>query len=138
MSEEQCNPLDLFCLGGNAAGDWIGTAVGNAIENLAQAVLEGLSQMVTGLSVFWTEMPVLNLTTADGVTPTSSVAFLRDGLGDWTAALAVLAVIVGGVRLVWEQRGAPVRDLVRSLLTLSLVSGMGLGVIAFLVIAADG
>jgi hypothetical protein len=55
----------------------------------------------------------------------------------WTLALAVLAVILGGIRMIWEQRGAPLKDLLRSLLTLTLVSGLGLGVISILVIAAD-
>ncbi|MFP5367811.1 MAG: hypothetical protein ACLGIS_13385, partial [Actinomycetes bacterium] len=50
---------------------------------------------------------------------------------------AVLAVILGGIRMIWEQRGAPLKDLLRSLLTLTLVSGLGLGVISILVIAAD-
>ncbi|SDR30954.1 hypothetical protein [Arthrobacter crystallopoietes] len=52
-------------------------------------------------------------------------------------SLAVLSVIIGGTRMVWEQRGAPLKDLLRSLLTLTLVSGMGLAVIAILVEAAD-
>ena len=39
--------------------------------------------------------------------------------------------------MIWEQRGAPLKDLLRSLLTLTLVSGLGLGVISILVIAAD-
>ncbi|MCQ6270939.1 hypothetical protein M8J71_10640 [Pseudarthrobacter sp. R1] len=55
----------------------------------------------------------------------------------WTLTLAVLAVIMGGIRMIWEQRGAPLKDLLRSLLTLTLVSGLGLGVISILVIAAD-
>jgi hypothetical protein len=55
----------------------------------------------------------------------------------WTLALAVFAVILGGIRMIWEQRGAPLKDLLRSLLTLALVSGLGLGVISILVIAAD-
>lgn len=82
-------------------------------------------------------MPTSNLTVAGGeASPT--VAFLQNGLWYWTAALAVLGVIVGGSRMVWEQRGAPIRELVRSLLTLTLVSGMGLAVIAFLIVASDG
>ncbi|MFD2362732.1 MULTISPECIES: hypothetical protein [unclassified Arthrobacter] len=55
----------------------------------------------------------------------------------WTLALAVLAVILGGIRMIWEQRGAPLKDLLRSLLTLTLVSAIGLGTISILVIAAD-
>ncbi|BAS18363.1 protein involved in conjugation with cellular fusion (plasmid) [Arthrobacter sp. Hiyo8] len=55
----------------------------------------------------------------------------------WTLTLAVLAVILGGIRMIWEQRGAPLKDLLRSLITLALVTGLGLGVISILVIAAD-
>ncbi|WP_253905836.1 hypothetical protein [Arthrobacter sp. H5] len=139
MDEEKvCLPLDLMCQGGGLAGDWIGNAVGDGIENLARAITFALSQIVTTLSTFWVDMPTSNLTTNDGVTGSPTVAFLQDGLWYWTAALAVLAVIVGGTRMVWEQRGAPIRELVRSLLTLTLVSGMGLAVIAFLIVAADG
>ncbi|SDI70283.1 hypothetical protein SAMN04488693_11925 [Arthrobacter subterraneus] len=132
--EEDCGFLEFGC----AAEEWVGTAVGDAIENLARAVAESLSQVVITLSTFWVDMPTSNLTTNDGVTGSPTVSFLQDGLWYWTAALAVLAVIVGGSRLMWEQRGAPIRELVRSLLTLTLVSGMGLAVIAFLIVASDG
>ncbi|WP_051317569.1 hypothetical protein, partial [Arthrobacter sp. CAL618] len=82
-------------------------------------------------------MPTSNLTTVGGeASPT--VAFLLSGLWYWTAALAVLGVIIGGTRMVWEQRGSHIRELLRSLLTLTLVSGMGLAVIAFLIVASDG
>lgn len=115
----------------------VGAAVGGAIEDLAQSISQALSEIVLTLATFWVDLPTSNLT-SDGVNPTPTVAFLQDGLWYWTAALAVLAVIVGGSRMVWEQRGAPIRELIRSLLTLTLVSGMGLAVIAFLIVAADG
>jgi len=93
--------------------------------------------MVTTLSTFWVSMPTANLTTDDGTTASGPVSFLQNGLGTWTLTLAVLAVILGGIRTVWEQRGGPLKDMLRSLLTLTLVSGLGLGVIAILVVAAD-
>lgn len=111
--------------------------VGGAIEDLAQAISQALSEMVITLSTFWVDMPTSNLTTVGGeASPT--VAFLQSGLWYWTAALAVLGVIIGGTRMVWEQRGSHIRELLRSLLTLTLVSGMGLAVIAFLIVASDG
>ncbi|WP_427136573.1 hypothetical protein [Pseudarthrobacter sp. S9] len=96
-----------------------------------------MSQMVTTLSTFWVSMPTANLATGDGVTPSPVVGFVNSELGYWTLALAVLSVILGGTRMIWEQRGAPLKDLLRSLLTLTLVSGLGLAVISILVIAAD-
>jgi hypothetical protein len=93
--------------------------------------------MVTTLSTFWVSMPTTNLTTQDGMTASPVVGFLDSELSYWTLTLAVLSVILGGIRMVWEQRGAPLKDLLRSLLTLTLVAGLGLGVISILVIAAD-
>jgi hypothetical protein len=125
--------LDVICQGGNAVSGMLDDAIGN----LAKAIMEGMSQMVTTLSTFWVSTPTVNLTSQDGLTASPVVSIVNSELMPWTLALAVLAVILGGIRLIWEQRGAPLKDLLRSLLTLTLVSGLGLGVISILVIAAD-
>jgi type IV secretion system protein TrbL len=124
---------ELTCVAGNIAAG----AVDDAITNLAKSIMEGMSQMVTTLSTFWVSMPTVNLASADGSTPSPIVSAVNSELLPWTLALAVLAVIIGGIRMIWEQRGAPLKDLLRSLITLTLVSGLGLGVISILVIAAD-
>ena len=129
----ECSFGDVSCGVGNA----VSGIVDDAIGNLAKSILEGMSQMVTTLSTFWVAMPTVNLATGDGVTPSPVVGFVNSGLGSWTLTLAVLSVILGGTRMIWEQRGAPLKDLLRSLLTLTLVSGLGLAVISILVIAAD-
>lgn len=129
----ECEIIDLGCQTGNA----ISGALDDAISSLAESILEGLGQMVTTLSTFWVSMPTTNLTTEDGTTASPVVGFLDSELSYWTLTLAVLSVILGGTRMIWEQRGAPLKDLVRSLLTLTLVAGLGLGVISILVIAAD-
>nr|WP_230855106.1 hypothetical protein [Arthrobacter terrae] len=109
----------------------------DAMGNMAKAIMEGMSQMVTTLSTFWVSTPTVNLASADGTTPSPVVSIVNSELMVWTVALAVLAVIVGGIRMIWEQRGAPLKELLRSLVTLTVVSGLGLGVISILVIAAD-
>lgn len=129
----ECAPLDLICKGGNA----VSGMVNDAMTNMAKAIMEGMSQMVTTLSTFWVSMPSANLASEDGVTASPVVGFINSELGYWTLALAVLSVILGGTRMIWEQRGAPLKDLLRALLTLTLVSGLGLAVISILVIAAD-
>jgi type IV secretion system protein TrbL len=129
----ECSLGDMTCVVGNIASG----AVNDAITNLAKSIMEGMSQMVTTLSTFWVSMPTANLASQDGVTPSPVVGFVNSELGYWTLALAVLSVILGGTRMIWEQRGAPLKDLLRSLLTLTLVSGLGLAVISILVIAAD-
>jgi type IV secretion system protein TrbL len=129
----ECNFGDIGCGVGNA----ISGLAGDAMENMAKAIMEGMSQMVTTLSTFWVSIPTVNLASADGTTPSPVVSAVNSELMPWTLALAVLAVILGGIRMIWEQRGAPLKDLLRSLLTLTLVSGLGLGVISILVVAAD-
>ncbi|WP_431230888.1 hypothetical protein [Paenarthrobacter nicotinovorans] len=121
----------------NPVGDWISGLTDDAMGNMAKAILEGMSQMVTTLSTFWVSTPTVNLASQDGSTASPVVSIVNSELMPWTLALAVLAVILGGIRLIWEQRGAPLKDLLRSLVTLTLVSGLGLGVISILVIAAD-
>ncbi|AOY74250.1 hypothetical protein ARZXY2_4751 (plasmid) [Arthrobacter sp. ZXY-2] len=132
-----CEFWDLGCKAKEGAGEVIAGIADDAISNLAKAIMEGMSQMVTTLSTFWISMPTVNLTSQDGSTASPVVSALNSELTPWTLALAVLAVILGGIRLIWEQRGAPLKDLLRSLLTLTLVTGLGLGVISILVIAAD-
>ncbi len=129
----ECKFGDFGCGIGNA----ISGLADDTISNLAKAIMEGMSQMVTTLSTFWVSMPAVNLTIEEGMAASPVVGVVNDELKPWTLALAVLAVIIGGIRMIWEQRGAPLKDLLRSLLTLALVSGLGLGVIAILVVAAD-
>ncbi|ABK05673.1 conserved hypothetical protein (plasmid) [Arthrobacter sp. FB24] len=128
-----CKFGDIGCGVGNAISDLTNDAMGN----MAKAIMEGMSQMVTTLSTFWVSMPTVNLTSQDGTAASPVVSMVNGELMVWTVALAVLAVIIGGIRMIWEQRGAPLKDLLRSLVTLTLVSGLGLGVISILVVAAD-
>lgn len=120
----------------NPMGDWMSKLADDAIGKLAKAIMEGMSQMVTTLATFWVDTPTVNLTSGEGG-PSPVVAAINNELLSWTLAVAVLAVILGGIRMIWEQRGAPLKDVLRSLITLTLVSGLGLSVISILVIAAD-
>jgi type IV secretion system protein TrbL len=129
----ECKWGDIGCGFGNALADLTDDAMGN----MAKAIMEGMSQMVTTLSTFWVSTPTVNLASSDGATPSPVVSVVNSELMVWTLTLAVLAVILGGIRMIWEQRGAPLKDLLRSLITLGLVTGLGLGVISILVIAAD-
>ncbi|GAA2125209.1 hypothetical protein GCM10009825_01360 [Arthrobacter humicola] len=133
MAEKACGPIDAGC----AVGNWVSGLADDAMGNMAKAIMEGMSQMVTTLSTFWVSMPAVNLASEDGTTPSPIVSMVNSELMVWTLTLAVLAVILGGIRMIWEQRGAPLKELLRSLVTLTLVSGLGLGVISILVVAAD-
>ena len=66
------------------------------------------------------------------------VMFLQTHLWWYMGAVAVVSVLAGAVRMVWEQRADPGKDLVKSLLTLAVVSGAGVSIIGAAVAAADG
>ncbi len=66
-----------------------------------------------------------------------TVSFIQDSLWWYMIAVAVLGVIVGAGRMAWEQRAEPGKDLVKSLMTLVVVSGAGLTAVSLLVAAGD-
>lgn len=66
-----------------------------------------------------------------------AVLFLQSSLWWYMAAGAVASIIIGGIRMAWEQRAEPGRELLRSLLTLVVVAGAGVTIVGLLVSAAD-
>ena len=66
-----------------------------------------------------------------------TVAFLQNSLWPYMLLAATLSVVIGGTRMFWESRAEPGRELLRSLLTLAVVAGAGLTVVALLTSAAD-
>lgn len=71
-------------------------------------------------------------------TGSAPVAFIQDSLWFYMIAVTILSVILGGCRMAWEQRADAGRDLVRSLLTLTVVSAVGITAVSLLTAAGDG
>jgi type IV secretion system protein TrbL len=86
----ECKFGDIGCGFGNALSDLADDAMGN----MAKAIMEGMSQMVTTLSTFWVSMPTVNLASEDGTTASPVVSMVNSELMIWTVTLAVLAVIL--------------------------------------------
>lgn len=66
-----------------------------------------------------------------------TVLFLQSSLWWYMGAAAVVSVIIGGVRMAWEQRAEPGKDTIKSLLTLIVVAGAGVTIVGLLVSAFD-
>jgi hypothetical protein len=132
-----CEGWDAFSIGCHA-GAAIEDAANDAIKNMAKAIADAVGQTVKTLGTFWVNVGTPDLTAAPGgSTASDPVLFLQNSLYFWTASLAVLSVLVGAAKMVIERRGAPLRDLVRSLATLVVVSGAGVAAVGLLTIAAD-
>ncbi|MEG1445038.1 hypothetical protein, partial [Glutamicibacter sp.] len=122
--------ISLFILGAliatrMRAGEGV-AAVGKIGLILAAVVfISGASAMVSGL------MPS-GPNNAGG-----AVLFIQSGLWWYMGAAAIVSVIIGGARMVWEQRAEPGRETVKSLLTLVVVAGAGVTIVGLLVAAAD-
>lgn len=132
-----CTGLDALnpgCQVGQAFQD----AAGDAIKNMAKAIADAVGQTVKTLGTFWVNVGTPNITAAPGGSDASDpVLFLQNSLWFWTAALAVLSVLVGAAKMIIERRGAPMRDLGRSLATLVVVSGAGVAAVGLLTVSAD-
>ncbi|WP_028268268.1 hypothetical protein [Arthrobacter sp. MA-N2] len=128
------NAINPFCQAGAAIED----VANDAVKNMAKAIADAVGQTVQTLGTFWLNVGTPALTAAPGgSTASDPVLFLQNSLYFWTASLAVLSVLVGSAKMVIERRGAPLRDLVRSLATLIVISGAGVAAVGLLTVAAD-
>ncbi|MFJ6358654.1 hypothetical protein [Pseudarthrobacter oxydans] len=128
------NAINPFCQAGAAIED----VANDAVKNMAKAIADAVGQTVQTLGTFWVNVGTPALTAAPGgSTGSDPVLFLQNSLYFWTASLAVMSVLVGAAKMTIERRGAPLRDLVRSLATLIVVSGAGVAAVGLLTVAAD-
>ncbi|WP_158251532.1 hypothetical protein [Cryobacterium sp. M91] len=93
---------------------------------IAILLISGASALIGGL---------LGANAPEGSSTT--VGFLQNSLWYYVGGLAILSVIIGGIRMAWEQRAQPGKDLIQSLITLIVVSGTGLAIITLATTAAD-
>ena len=132
-----CEGWDAFSIGCHA-GAALEDVANDAVKNMAKAIADAVGQTVQTLGTFWLNVGTPALTSAPGgSTASDPVLFLQNSLYFWTASLAVLSVLVGAAKMVIERRGAPLRDLVRSLATLIVVSGAGVAAAGLLTVGAD-
>lgn len=68
----------------------------------------------------------------------NSVGFIQDRIWWYAVVLAMASIIYAGIKMAWEGRGDSGRDLVKSLLTMVVVTAVGLPVLGLLVKAGDG
>ncbi|WP_440711796.1 hypothetical protein [Herbiconiux sp. YIM B11900] len=123
--------LSIIALGALMAlqsrrGEGIRNAGKLGVIFIAILLISGASALVGGL---------LSARAPEG--SSSTVGFLQNALWYWVGGLAILSIIIAGIRMAWEQRAQPGKDLIQSLITLVVVSGTGLAVITLATTAAD-
>lgn len=123
--------LALITLGATMAinqrrGEGSGTLSKIGLVLFATVLISGAAGIVSGV------LPSTG--PADSSRP---VSFLQSHLWWFMGAAALMSVIAGSVRMVWEQRADPGKELIKSLITLVVVTGGGVAIIGAAVSAAD-
>ena len=125
--DEQCIWYDVGC----HLGNWISSIGQTATDKLAQAVASA-AQWALELSgdfiVNISGLTMFNQTEASWVQAT---------LAPFVSLMAVVAVLVAAIQMIWTQRGEPARELLGSLLRLVVVSGASMTGIILATEAAD-
>lgn len=123
-----CHFWELTC----KIGEVVTEASDNIIAQWTEAVLNGLSDAMIALGSAWITMPTPGFSASTGV-----VDWVQERLTLVTLALAIGSIMLAGIKVAWEKRAEPARDLVRSLFTLVIVSTVGVTVARLLVTASD-
>lgn len=106
-------------------------------EAIAFMVAECVEIIVRTVGTLWVYVPTLHPTEGGDYTPVATTSFMRSQVLWIVVCAAALSIIMAGIRMAWQGRGEPARELLKSLLTLVLVSGAGLAFVTVLTEAGD-
>ncbi|MFI5710432.1 hypothetical protein [Kribbella sp. NPDC051620] len=131
-----CGKVDIGCKVGEGIGNVISKATEALVQQLSDAVLACLHSQAT----FWIQIKSPTLATEDAAghwKNQSTIAFLQTHTFWLTTTLFTLAILVAGMRIAWEQRGDPLRQLLKAMMTFVLVSAAGTATLQVLTAWSD-
>src|ERR1700721_4081466 len=107
------NPIKIV---GGLLGGAAQTVAGSVFGELAKLVVQALNKALASMATLWVNVGTPQLaTTAGGQQPSPTVAYIQGHLWFLMTAAAVIGVIVGCGRMVWEERAAPGRHVIPGL-----------------------
>jgi TrbL/VirB6 plasmid conjugal transfer protein len=99
-----------------------------------EAIAAALRQILTTMATFWVNVD----TPRPGAGPAgTTIDWLQDRLLYFVFVAATISLIIAGMRMAWEHRGEPAREVLKSLLTLVVVMGLATAVVGGLSVAGD-
>jgi hypothetical protein len=135
---KECAFGDVSCSIAKGITDVAVGVANGALDQLRDAVVEAWGKSIAWLGTFWVNVdttPVIVPGTVDQ--QTEVVFWAQSQLWWYTLALVVFGILVGCGRLVWEQRGKHLADIVKQLLTFTLVTGAGVAVLQLMISGFD-
>src|SRR5687767_13110088 len=130
-----CGRLDVACQVKEGFQSVISSQFEALLEDMNRAALESLRS----LSTFWINLESPTLATGSGQDWTASgpVAFLQEHV-IWVAGTVFgLAALVAGMRIAWEQRAEPLRELLKATMLFMAVAAAGSAVLQLLTMWSD-
>ena len=119
-----CGKVDIGCK--------VSEGIGNVISNVAEGLVRQLSDAVLSClhsqATFWIQIKGPTLATEDAKghwKNQDTISFLQTHTFWLTTTLFGLAIMIAGIRIAWEQRGDPLRQLLKAMMTFVLVSAAG-------------
>ncbi|MGW6200231.1 hypothetical protein ACWF0M_29090 [Kribbella sp. NPDC055110] len=131
-----CGPTDLTCHVGEGVEHVLNNTFGKLVGWIGDSAMEAMNAVAT----FWVKPKTLPVSIgADTEHPknTEVVDFLQGNLHEVTAAVFTLAILIAAIRTVWEQRGEPLKSLLKAMLTFVTVSAGGTATLQLLISYSD-
>ncbi|MDP9886053.1 hypothetical protein J2W21_003578 [Sinomonas atrocyanea] len=101
-------------------------------------MIEAWGKSIAWLGTFWVNVDTTPVITPGTVDQQSDVVWwAQNQLWWYTLVLVVFGILVGAGRLVWEQRSKHLMDIVKQLITFTLVTGSGVAVLQLLITGFD-
>ena len=125
----------------------------NQFDNLAQRIGEMASSGLQAVSTFWIKIdsptlsnehlrkgctPAPKTASCSTFTDTGPIAFLHSHVLEVSLSIFSLAVLVAGMRIAWEQRAEPLRQLLKATMLFVVVSAAGTATLQLLAAWSDG
>jgi hypothetical protein len=114
----------------------VGGVFGVVFEAFEDVIVKAVEAVLKAVGTLWIDINVPPIGDADGK-PIGTVAFIQTQTHWILIAAATIAVIIAGIQMAVSQRGEPLRDVLKSLLTMAVVSGAGVAFASTLIEVSD-
>lgn len=129
---------------GDCVSEYLGKAINYVTGGLFSIIFDAIKQVVIAavnsvlkaVGTLWIDIDTPNVADGNGQA-IGAAGFIQSHTHWILISAATISVIVAGIRMALSQRGEPLRDVLKSLLTMVVVSGAGVAFAAVLIDIAD-
>jgi hypothetical protein len=117
-------------------GSLFSGAANDILNVIGSAIVDALKGIITYVCTFWVQIPTPELAGTSGAV-SAPVSYLQSHLQWYVGAAAIFSVLIGCMRMAWEQKMHHGAEMVKGILLLIIVSAVSLTMIQMLVTVSD-